>query len=229
MPSTVDNLVNRMMMNWEKQKEAADRAGRKDIRQKPVITISREYGGGRGLVIGQLVAKSLEFEFFERKLVEKIAASAKVRERIVESLDDRRMNAITEYLTTQFETGGFTSSDYLQHLSKVLLAVGQHGRAVIVGRGAHFILSPERTLRVRLIAPLETRVQQIASDHDLTLKEARAQVLQMDAEREAFGRQHFNKDVTDSGNYDLVLNYAAFTAEVAAELVVKAFKGRFAL
>ena len=72
--------------------------------------------------------------------------------------------------------GGFAPSDYLRNLSQVVLTLGRHGKSVIVGRGAHLILEPAHTLRVRCYAPLEWRVEQIAQRERISLAGARARV-----------------------------------------------------
>ena len=40
--------------------------------------------------------------------------------------------------------------EYLKHLMNIIGTIGKHGRAVVVGRGANFILPPEQTLPVYL-------------------------------------------------------------------------------
>jgi cytidylate kinase len=223
--STAELLVNRMILRWE-QERARD-ASLPTNAQRPVITISREYGGGRGLQVARHVADLLGFAFWDANLVERIASSAQVGRQLVEVLDERSANQVSELVTTLFEERGFHASDYLRHLSRILLAIGRLGDAVIVGRGAQFVLDPRRTLRVRLFAPLEYRVQQIADEQGLTEKEARREVMRVDAERASFCAQHFNRDVRDLASYDLVLDFLSLGPELCAELVVQAFRGRF--
>jgi cytidylate kinase len=50
-------------------------------------------------------------------------------------------------------------------LMRVIGAIGRHGKAIIVGRGANFVLPPENRFRVRIIAPLELRVNRVADTH----------------------------------------------------------------
>jgi hypothetical protein len=220
----IDHLVLRRIEQWEQQHKMAEAAGQ--IRQKPTITISRSFGG-RGRAIGELVAKELGLNLYDREIVEQIAERAQVRQKVVESLDDRLVNRIGNWVGEQFETGYFTYSQYLDHLSRVLLTVAAQESAVIVGRGANFILLPDRTLRVRADAPFDMRVARIAASHQLSERDARAKVLQKDAERLAFGRRHFAKDLSLAEHYDLVLNSAVFSEPDCARLVIDAFRRRF--
>jgi cytidylate kinase len=108
-----------------------------------------------------------------------------------------------------------------------VLTLARHGRGVIVGRGAHFLLDPKTTLRVRVIAPLEVRVARIAARDGLRDDEARAKILRIDGERVAFNRQHYGADIADPAHYDLVVNAGTLGLEGAAAGVIWTFRSRF--
>jgi cytidylate kinase len=98
---------------------------------------------------------------------------------------------------------------------KVVLAVAEKGRVVIVGRGANFILPPEDTFRVRIVAPLELRIQNLMSRYDIPLNEAKRRIRRTETDRRAFVRKHFHADIDDPVNYDLVINAGSLTIEAA--------------
>jgi cytidylate kinase len=125
------------------------------------------------------------------------------------------------------ELSRFTPSDYLRNLSQVVLTLAGHGRSVIIGRGAHLILDPAQTLRVRCYAPLGWRVEQIATHHGVSLAEAEATATRIDAERAEFYRRHFNADVADPRAFDLLINVSTTSLETRSALVVAAFEARF--
>ena len=52
--------------------------------------------------------------------------------------------------------------EYLHHLSRVIGTIAAHGHAVIVGRGASFILPPEISLRLLVVSPLDERIKNVA-------------------------------------------------------------------
>jgi len=223
--STAETLVNRAILRWEK--ERASKPELPALEQRPVISLSREYSGGVGLEIGRRVAESLGFSYWDANLVDEIASSARVQKRLVETLDERTASQISEHITTLFEDRGFHASDYLRHLTRTLLTIGRLGDAVIVGRGAQFVLDPRRTLRVRLYAPFEFRVWKIAAERSLTEREARNDALRIDAERVSFCALHFHRDVRDLAAYDLALDLQSLSQELCIDLIVRAFQGRF--
>ena len=66
-----------------------------------------------------------------------------------------------------------TPDQYAEHLIRVVGAIGEHGNSVILGRGAGFILSPDRCLRVRCVAPLELRARRFAEENLIPVEDAR--------------------------------------------------------
>jgi cytidylate kinase len=104
--------------------------------------------------------------------------------------------------------------------------VAAHGPAVILGRGAGFILKRESCLRVLLMAPLKDRVQAEAARQGMSLLEARRRLLGAQAQRCAFIRRYFHADMLDLTYYDLALNTAALGQEVVVSLILAAWEGR---
>lgn len=226
MTKKVSEIIEQQMRRWSHQTRAEVIEAPLPRSQQPVITISSAFGT-LGAAVGRIVAGQLGFDCFDRELVDRIAESAKVRQQVVASLDERQQDVISEYIAGQFSNNTFTSSDYLRHLCRLILTIGQHGQAVIVGRGSQFILQPAKTLRVRTIAPLEVRVERIADQQEQTPREARTEVLSQDADRLAFCWLHFNRDVADPLAYDLVINTTFCGPEQAAAMVRHAFESRF--
>jgi cytidylate kinase len=219
-------IINRQILRWESERRSTDRQPSARREARPVVVVSSAYGSG-GLAIAQRAANLLGFELYDRELVERIAASAHVREKVAESLDDRVQDWITEIISRQFETNTFTNSDFLQNLSRVVLSIAQHGGAVIVGRGAQFILDPRWVLRVRTFAALDRRIHMTMELDGVDAPTARSMVLRKDAERAGFCRLHFNQDVASPDHYDLLINTAEQPHERHAELIVYAFLLRF--
>ena len=102
----------------------------------------------------------------------------------------------------------------------MVAAIASHGDAVIVGRGANFLIPPQDRLSVRVIAPLETRVINVAKEFGVTREEAKRRVINRENRRAAFIRQSFNADVADPKNYDLVINTHRLDMDAALGAVI---------
>jgi cytidylate kinase len=185
----------------------------------PVITVSSEPGSG-GTVIAQEIAKRLEFDYFNRDIVEGIAESAEIRSSVIDTIEKERLSGIEDFIASLIKDHYLYPGIYLQHLLEVVGTIGKHGRAVIVGRGANFILPPDERFSVRVIAPLEIRVQNVANWHKVAIEEARQRVIQRESKRRAFVRQSFNAKITDPHNYDLTINTGKMNIESAVEAVI---------
>ena len=107
-------------------------------------------------------------------------------------------------------------------LMQVIGTIAGHGNAIIVGRGANFILPPESRFRVRIIAPLEMRVNRVAETYGVDKKEAKRRVLRTESDRRAFVRKYFHSDIRDPANYDMILNTGTLAVESAAAAICAA-------
>jgi cytidylate kinase len=212
---TLERIVDEQVKKWEmmcsekKEKE----------RGISVITVSREPGSG-GRIVAKKIAERLNLGLFHQEIIHEMAKSSKVSTKLLETLDEKVLTLLEDWLSTFVNRNHLWPDQYLKHLMRVVGTIGRHGRAVIVGRGANFILPPEGRFRVRIVAPLERRVNNVARDFDVTLDEARRRVLRTDSDRRAFIRKYLHEDITAAVNYDLVINTGTLSVEAAAESIL---------
>jgi len=102
---------------------------------------------------------------------------------------------------------------------KVGGTIGEHGRAIIVGRGANFVLPPGRRFRVRIVAPEKKRVKKVSTDYGVPLKEAKRRIIKTESGRRAFIRKYFNADIADPVNYDLIINTGTISIDAATDAI----------
>jgi cytidylate kinase len=224
----IEQLVERQVLRWLEEQRVSLRPSEPSAVEtlRPVICVSRQFGALGGEV-GRQVAQRLSFSFYGQELVDEIAKQAHVRRKVVESLDERVQTGIRQWVDELMALREFAPSDYLRNLSQVVLTLGRHGRSVVIGRGAHLILDPASTLRVRCYAPIDWRINQVAARHNLSRPDAHALIQRVDGERAAFYRAHFNADVSDPEHFDLLLNVSTTPLETCAEMVTGAFEARF--
>ena len=188
-----------------------------------MVTISREPGSG-GKLIAKGIAEYLNFDLFHQEMIHEMALSAKVSSRVLESLDEKGLSMLEDWIAAVVNQQHLWPDEYLQHLLKVVSAIGRHGNAVLVGRGANFILPLENTLKLRVIAPSAFRARKVAEEFDLPLKEAEHRILNTESNRRAFIRKYFHKDIADPIHYDLVINTADIRLEEAIQSVCHILK-----
>lgn len=218
----IEHLLGKQMNLWEVRKKLDIKKKEHELSQEPwhqgFITISRLFGSGGG-EIAQRVAELLDWQLFDRELVHEIANTSKMRKHVIESLDEKRQNDMQRWVQGLFDSDTLSSDRYLKHLIRVIFTIASHGRAVIIGRGANFVLESQKGVRVKIHAPEELRILRIKDRGEFSEKEARKIVREADSQRLAFIRQYFHQDADDPSGYDLVINTGDICPELAAHLI----------
>ncbi|MBW2000799.1 MAG: cytidylate kinase-like family protein, partial [Deltaproteobacteria bacterium] len=214
---SIEHLIDDQVRRWELQKGRPS----KERNETSVITVSREPGSG-GRIVAKRIAERLGLDLFHSEIMQEVARNARISTRLVETLDEKGLSLLEDWISTLVNERHLWPDQYLQHLMKVIITIGRHGRAVIVGRGANYILPPEGRFRVRIVAPLEIRVKNVAREYKVPVEEARRRVLRTESERKAFVRKYFHSDISDPIYYDLVINTGEIPLDVAVETVAAA-------
>lgn len=189
----------------------------------PVFTLSME-PGSKGSIIAARIAERLDFDLFNRDIIKEIAQSAQMSTSIIESVEKERLSGIDDFISSLVKRNYLHPDLYLEHLMKVINSIAKHGNAVIVGRGANFILPPENRFSIRVVAPLQVRINNVAELFGTDREEAKSRVMRRQARRMAFVQQAFHQDIADPLNYDMVLNTERLNVDSAAESVIAAAK-----
>jgi cytidylate kinase len=222
---TPQEIVEHQVQRWDREHR---RHAIHKQQLRAVITVSRQYGA-LGAHLGRLVADRLGYECWDQEILHEIARHAKAPRTMFESLDERKRNAVSLLIAVFGEKHHITAGDYMRQLLHVLHTIAQHGNAVIVGRGAQYVLEPTTALRVRTVCPLEDRVAGLAKRKGLSEKEAREACERIDRERRDFIRSHYDRDIEDPTGYDLIINTGTCSVDVAADIVISAYRSRFDL
>ncbi|PIY70156.1 hypothetical protein COY89_02615 [Candidatus Roizmanbacteria bacterium CG_4_10_14_0_8_um_filter_36_36] len=195
----------------------------------PIITISREKGSG-GRIIAYRVAKKLgkKWRVYHKDIVDRIAEQTNLEKALINEIDENRISLVQELLGDFFGNRYPSLSRYYKNLVKVLTTIGQRGYAVIVGRGAEYLLI--HALKVRIICEMQQRIKWEMEFENLSRTEAVRRIQASDENRLNFIQTLYKHDVTKAHHYDLVVRTGPdLSIEDAAELIVKAAKRRFSV
>ncbi len=219
MTRTIEALVEEQAHRWQ-----LSRTDHGSQARRPVVTISRQHGARGGEVARQLAA-DLGLDLFDREILHRIAESAHLSERVVAALDEKARDLLTDWLAAVTSNAYLSPAEYQTHLWRVVGALGQHGGAVILGRGAHLILGPAQALRVLVVAPLEARVRTVEQREGLSEKDARRRILEVESERRAYLLKHFHAEFADATGFDVVVNTVALGVSGAVRSIEAALTG----
>jgi cytidylate kinase len=222
-PRSVDAIVEEQVRRWLMEREKARKI--EPSRPRPVVAVSRQYGA-RGAELARIVAGRLGFECWDQQIIHEIARNAHASEQLISSFDEHRRAVIWETVNSMMHKD-ITASDYFRELGRVLHSIAAHGAAVIVGRGAQYMLDGESVLRVRAVAPLDRRIRGLVERKGIGEREARAELEEADRDRRDFIHDHYGRSIDEPADYDLIVNTGTLSLEAAAEIVVQAYKVRF--
>jgi cytidylate kinase len=214
---SMEQIIEEQMQRWQLMKS-------KKVKEKQgvsTITISREPGSG-GRVVAKKLAAKLDFKVFHQEVLLEIAKRADVSEKLLATLDEKGLTVLEDCISAMVYDRHLWPDEYLKHLMRVIGAIGEHGRAIIVGRGANFVVPPQNRLRLRIVAPQSIRIANVARIFDVTAENAKRRVIRTESDRRAFIRKYFNADITDPINYDIVINTGALHIDKAVESVIAA-------
>lgn len=227
MSRKVEQIIEDEVRKWMYQQARRPRTGELALTW-PIITVSREFGAG-GSELGALLGERTGFTVWDREIVRAIAEESGCLDSSFNYVDERPIKAIDDIIHGTLMGSERTNIHYIRALVRIIRTIATHGAAVIVGRGAHYILRDEAVLRVRVVCPLDVRVQRYAEKQDLDLKQAHAFIQDMESQRREFVRLNFHRDVDLPSDYDLIVNSGSYTPDQLMNLISVAYRNRFGL
>ena len=221
----VERAVKRFQTEVKTKQQEASR------KPRAVITISRQFGSG-GKIIADVLGQWLGWHVWDREILDVLAHQSHMgyQSRMFEAIDEKTQDEIENLTSSIF--GQIDKHCYLHVLQKSLLVIAQND-AIILGRGSHLFL-PD-SLRVRVKASLQTRIEKISKREGISKKAAHEKIRTVDIERESFIKGVCHKlgkkyeETKNDLHYDLEINTDRIDMEEASLLVLVAAKKKFNL
>ena len=151
----------------------------------PVITISREKRAG-GRTIAYMVAKKLgrPWKVYHKEIIDEIAKKEKLEKKLIEEIDEKRLSAVDQLINDFFGKRYLSLTRYYKSLVKVISEITHRGYAIIVGRGADYLIP--HALKIRILGDMEHRIN-IAMKYDKLSRQKAIEFLKKcDEERDEF-------------------------------------------
>jgi hypothetical protein len=222
---SLESIVDRQIRKWELEKQRLYENGEPLRKVQPLVTVSRMQGS-RGSFFAKMLAERLGFELFHRELIDYICRNSGCRRRLIESLDENVQPQLQLWLEGILKGKIVDASDYMQWLAKSLYAIASHGKAVIIGRGANFILKLNTGLHIRVVAPKSNRISNLIEYKKVTVKEAEKMLEDSDRSRREYIKKNFDRDIDDPTGYDLVFNTSCVDIDTALDITETALHNK---
>ncbi len=184
----------------------------------PIITISRgSFSGGKKLA--ECLSRRLGFRTIDRDVIVQRAATYGVSGQELQEALEKPPSFLERFQHKRYR--------YLAILQAALAEEVCPGKVIYHGHAGHLLLkggSP--VLRVRVIAPLEMRIQMAQERLNVGRNEALAYIKKVDEQRRRWTQFLYGVDWTDASLYDLVINLEHIDIPHACQIVADAVKGQ---
>lgn len=217
-----DVMVEREIARWNLGRAAAER----DMAAKqpaPLVTISRQLGSG-GRELANALGVRLHWPVYDRELVDEMVRQSHASRQLVLDIDEAVASRTLLWLGAIVTQELFDYDDYRSLLLQILASLSEKGAAIVLGRGANFAPRHHPRLDVRIIAPLESRVERLVRCDGVSRAQAMMAIRRSDERRREFTQRVYQGHWDDAGNYDLVINTGNLTTGEAAQLVEDALR-----
>lgn len=181
---------------------------------KFVITIAREYGSG-GRTIGQMLAKKLGVEYYDKDLIVKASEESGINMALFANADEKNKGLFSKLKKKNYggevlspSSKNFNSEENLfNYQAKIIRELADKESCIIIGRAADFILKDrDDVISVFVHAPQWFLMEQAAKKVSKQGKELEKYIAKIDHERAEYYKAHTGREWSDAHNYDLCLD-----------------------
>lgn len=199
-----------------------------------VITIGREFGSG-GKYIGEKLAKRLQYQFYDKELVKRVAEESKIDINLLEKNDEKQK----ESFWYSFAMATFPMTDsvnsltiipnserYFMEQAKVIEEIAEKENCVIIGRCANIILKNKpNVVNIFVYSSNQNfKIQRKKKYGQISEKEIEKTMKKIDKERATYYNYYTNEKWGDKTGYDLMIDTAKIGVEGAIILIEEYIK-----
>jgi cytidylate kinase len=181
-----------------------------------IVTITRGLHSG-GETVAENIAKALGARCVSSEVLIEAAKTFKVPE--------EKMLQVFEKTPSFWERMTESRRIHLAYIQATLAEWAKDDNLVYHGNaGQELLREVPHSLKVRLLYPMEQRVQRIMEQFNYSREQATRFVEQIDEDRTRRMRYFYNSDWRDSSRYDLAIRMERITPRVAEQMVLELTK-----
>ena len=184
----------------------------------PVITISREYGCGGSQLARNFIEKVLSkatnlssrlnsWSIVNKEILKLSADDLKTFPKKVEkSMETVEVSPVEDLFSSLSSHYELTDKRIHETVAHVISDFAKKGHTIIVGRGGSSVIKNiERSLRIKLIAPLEWRIKSVAQKKNISEEAAQQRIEEMDPKRAQWNVQ-LSHGKHNNDFFDIIFN-----------------------
>ncbi|NIN73197.1 MAG: hypothetical protein GTO46_14975 [Gemmatimonadetes bacterium] len=181
-----------------------------------IITISRGTQSG-GQALAECLADQLQYPLVAREIIRDAASELDVSEEELSRAMERAPRLWKRHASAR-----------RVYIATVQAALSEHivgGDLIYHGRAGQMLLAGlPAVLRLRLIAPLGTRVCALLESNEMAPSEAEEYIRHVDGARARWVKMMYGQDIEDPQLYDMVINLETLSVPAACNIVARAVR-----
>ncbi len=198
----------------------------------PIITISREAGCSGNEIANELCSAlskknrenniKIEWQWINKQILHSTAEELKMPELKIKYIFKAEKRGTMDDVISALSSRYYKSHKTIQKtVVKIIKNYAAKGNIIIVGRGGVvFTHEVPNSLHVKLEAPLEWRIEQISSKHNISGDEAKKYILDVDQKREKLLELLSEKKYT-TNLFDIIINCSKFSTNELVNSILK--------
>jgi cytidylate kinase len=203
----------------------------------PYISISRDFGCMAN-VIAQNLSSELtrrnrqkgikkDWKWINKVILEEAAKALDLSPSKIEYVFQSQRKTMMDEIVSAMSARYYKSDKKIRKtITEVIRSIVITGNIIIVGRGGvAFKKDNPRSLHIKLIAPIEWRVDRISKNYQKTKKEALKYILEIDQERKYLIDSFMGFD-TDDSVFDMIFNRQTMDDNIITSLIIQALDER---
>ena len=204
---------------WHKLQQVADQN-----KPAPCFTLTREFGC-QAYPFAEALQKRLNaltagepWVIVGRQVIDEVAELSGFSVEQIEKSENTpaSMKAI---FTMFLDHVSAEETEIFTHMREVIRGFAKRGNCILVGRGAtHVTQDLPNCIHLRLVAPMEFRIDRIATKYQMSPTEAREHIDRLQTQREKFVERFVNEKSDNPNLYHLIMNNARMDVEGLAAL-----------
>ncbi len=203
-----------------------------DTSKKFVITINRELGSG-GRTVGRKLAERLGVKYYDKALIEELTKKFNLTLEKLEQVKGTKPSWWKQLMDSSvkrydleelynIESNIVTSESIFRVEEEFLKDLAAEESCVIAGRSGFYIFRNEpNALKIMIQSSMEKRVERVMNKQNVSEKEARRIISEVDKQREHYTKLFSGASRYDTRNYDLVINVAGLSEEDAVDIIME--------
>lgn len=203
----------------------------------PYISISRDFGCMANVIAQKLSVELTkrnkqkgirkEWKWINKVILEEAANALELSPSKIEYVFQSQRKTIMDEIVSAMSARYYKSDKKIRKtITDVIRSIVVTGNVIIVGRGGvAFKKDNPRSLHIKLIAPIEWRVDRISKNYEKNRQEALKYILEIDQERKYLIDSFMGFD-TDDSVFDIIFNRQTMDDETIISIMIRAMEQR---